>query len=173
MGAIGAIAAASAIQTIGSAYTQSRAIKSQGQYERGVANINAGFSTLQAEDALARGEQDATAYQRQGRQLIGAQRARMAAQGLDLESGSALDVQEDTAAAVAQDVVAIRTNAWREAFGYRMDALNYKYAGQFAMSDARNRARSTALTAGIQIADTGLQAYGYAKQLKAIGGKTP
>lgn len=150
MGATGAL---SALQ-LGSSFSQSLSIKAQGDYESSVLNLNARFSELQAEDALRRGKRDATQFKREAKKLMGSQRVSLAAQGIDIESGSALDVQLDTAEQVEEDIISIKNNAWKEAWGYRVQAMDYRNQGQLAKLSAQNSARNTILSGGIQAYST-------------------
>jgi len=159
------VAASSAISVIGSTYTQSRAIKSQGAYEQQVANSNARMAELQSEDAIRRGETEAQNYSFQVKKLLGSQRARLAAQGLDLGFGSASDVLQDTARFGALDTLTIRNNATREALGYQIQASEYRSQGAFAKITASQKRAQTILTGGMQLANVGAS---YAGQLSSL-----
>lgn len=165
------IATAQAGATVASAYTSSRAIKDQGAFESQVAAQNAKLAKLQSDDALRRGELEAQNYQFQVKRLLGSQRARLAAQGLDLASGSAADVLEDTARFAAIDAVTIRNNAFREAMGYEIQSSEYRTQAAFAKITARNKAAQTILTGGLQAAYAGA-GYVYQRQLSQIGAPT-
>lgn len=73
----------------------------------------------QAADAKARGEVAEASRRRLMGQQIGEQTARLAGQGTDLE-GSPTDILGDTAAAGEFDALTIRSNAAREAYGYKL-----------------------------------------------------
>jgi hypothetical protein len=144
----GALLALTAANTIQSAVGQRR----QGEYQAGVADLNAGLADQQAKDAIGRGA-ESEALSRQGtRQLIGAQRAALGASGVDLESGSALDLQKDAAGLGELDALHIRNNAAREARGYKIDALNYRSRAETARTTSRNGATSTLLTGAANMA---------------------
>lgn len=146
MGATGALA----LLQLSSSYAQSSAIESEGNYEKSIADINARFSNINAEDAIKRGDKEATELKKQAKRLIGTQRTSLAAQGIDIESGSALDLQEDTAGQAEMDAMTIRNNAWKEAWGYRVQSQNYSMQGEFAKLSSKNKSRNTLLTGGIQ-----------------------
>ena len=154
-----ALAGAQVASTIASSYTQSRAIKAQGAYESQIAESNARLAGLQSEDALARGEQEARNYQINLKKLQGTQRASLAAQGLDLGYGSAADVLSDTAYLGAMDVLTIRNNAFRESWGYDIQASEYRSQAGFAQTTAKFRSAQTILTGGMQLATMGTQFY--------------
>lgn len=149
-GFLAATSAINAIASIGSAYQQAQAARARMDYERRIADINLRFADLSAQDVLRRGEKEAQKVSVRTRQLIGRQRVSLAAQGVSLESGSPLEIQEETAAQGAMDALTIRNNAWREAWGYKVQALNIN--AQLGLSElaAKTQATSSLLTGGLQ-----------------------
>lgn len=147
--------------SLGNAYSQGESLKQQGKYQRDQYEFNARGAELQAKDAIKRGEKDASTVMTRGKAVAGAQKVALAAQGIDIESGSAAELQADTKAAIAQDVQTVQNNAWREAWGYQFQALSLNSQGQMAEAAARNTARDTLLTGGAQAVGYGAQAYGY------------
>lgn len=119
-----------------------------GRANQRLANQNGELAEAQAEDALVRGEQDATRRRIKTESQIGSQRARLAAQGVDVNVGSAAEVQAETAALSELDVVTIRNNAAREAWGYRTQASDYRARGQIARMEGTYDALGTLLTTG-------------------------
>lgn len=119
------------------AYSGAQQAKYQAEYESDVARNNAKMAEYAAADAERRGGQEVEASNRRARELRGEQEARLAANGLDLSSGSALGLLQDTDYLMAQDAATIRTNARREAWGYQVEksnqlasAANYKAAAK-------------------------------------------
>lgn len=166
------LAASSATQSVsaaGSAYAQSQAMKAQGEYQKTMMELNARMANLQAADAIKRGDKAAAANKKQTKQLIASQRVAMAAQGIEIDEGSALDIQEDTAAMGAEQALAIRNNAWREAWGFRADAVGYQGQGEMAKMAANRGARNTLVAGGMQALGYGMQSYGYYQQGKESG----
>lgn len=162
MGATGLIAAGGllvqAVSSSASAYGQSEAQKLQGAYQQKIASNNAELATLQSDDAIRRGEQSATNINTKARVIVGAQRAGFASQGVDVNSGSAADVQADTAAMSAADARTVRINAMREAWGYKVQALDATSRGQMAAFSADNESRNTLLTGGLKTIGYGFKA---------------
>lgn len=111
---------------------QASAASAQGQYVKRVDEQNAKMAEAQAQDALDRGELTAQRRGLETRQQIGSTRAAQAAQGVDVSSGSAADVQASEAGIGAMDEVTIRNNAAREAWGYKVEAINQRQAGEVA-----------------------------------------
>lgn len=109
-------------------------------------SFNASVAERQAQDATARGEFDAGQIATAGRQRIGAQRVAAAGSGVDVGTGSALDLQGDEAHFSALDRQTRLNNAAAEAWGYRtQSALDQQAAAQQA-SALKQQAFSTLLT---------------------------
>lgn len=121
-----------------SAYGQARTQKQTADYQSKVAANNQKASEWQAQDALQRGNAAADMARRKGSQTIGSQRAAMAAAGLDISSGSALSILEDTEYFNQLDQVTIKDNAAREAWGYKVQASNSEASANLYKSTADN-----------------------------------
>lgn len=133
-----------------SAYSQAQNQKNQAEYQSQVAANNAKTAEWQAEDAKARGDQAAQDMRRKYAALMGTQRAALAARGLDISDGSANAVLQDTSFFGDWDERAVRANAAREAWGYRVRAQNFQSDAVFAQgtADAINPLLSAGLAAG-------------------------
>lgn len=77
-----------------------------------------------AEEAIRRGTEMARRYQVDLGQLLGTQRTRMAASGVDVTQGTAAAVAGETARIGEEELTLIRENARREAFGLRQAGRN-------------------------------------------------
>jgi len=126
------------------------AIEAKAKNDSRMAEHNRKMAEFQAEDAIERGKVEEAEYRKQISSAIGSQRAALAAAGIQLDSGSALEVQEDTAVKGELDALTIRNNARREAFGYKTQALNINAQSTFDNITANARARSTLLTGGLR-----------------------
>lgn len=93
---------------------------------RNTANINARLADQQAADALARGQSAEFNSRLRTSQLKGTQTAALAAHGVALDQGSALDVLTSTDVMGAADAATIRDNAAKEAWGDKVQAANYR-----------------------------------------------
>lgn len=143
----------------GSAYNQSQATKSQGDYENRIAQMNARRAEAEADDAVKRGETAATRRQQDINRTKGAQRAALAAGGVDVDSEAAQNIAAETEAIGAADVAAIRTNAWRAAWGLKSEAEDTRSRGQMAKTSSKYAARQTMLTGALQGASYGARSY--------------
>jgi hypothetical protein len=134
---------------MGTAYSQSVALRSQGNYAAAVGGMNAQLEDLQAEDATSRGAAGAAVQDAKTQTTIGAQRAAYAANGVNANSGSAAQVEGATQTLGALDSMTIRNNAIRQAFGYKTQAINSQFGGELAQSGADFEANETLLTGGM------------------------
>jgi hypothetical protein len=122
----------SAVGAYSQAQSQQAALQAQAQ----VAENNATLSGWQADDAVQRGQMAASQVQLKGAQVKGAQRAAMAANGVDLSVGSPQAVLNDTDYYTAVDTNTVVDNAAREAWGYQSQARNYTDQAAAASSGA-------------------------------------
>lgn len=138
--ALYALNAAQTVTTIAGQRQQANALDKAGAYSRAAFDENARLAEQQAADALAQGKTAELRQRTAGRQFRGAQRARLAAQGIDISSGSAADVQAETVAMSELDALTIRNNARRAAYGYQVQAGDLRRQGALAELSARNQA---------------------------------
>lgn len=129
LSATGQIKAGNAAKRAGQA--QRKAAESQGE----LADYNASVAEIQAKDAVARGQQEEQRFRTQVRGAVGAQRAGFAADNIDVGFGSAVDVQADAAYLGELDALTIRTNAAREAWGYKVEAFDSRKRGEIARKE--------------------------------------
>jgi len=119
--------------------------RQQGAFQAAMAEQNATYKEAAAQDAEKRGAVEADRYRRQVGQLIGTQRSGFAANGIDVNSGTAAEIQDDTAAFGEFDALTIANNAAREAWGYRVGAQNDLMNGRMAQSNAKSAATGSIL----------------------------
>lgn len=160
-GTLGTLAILQGTSSLSSSIQSAGALKSQGVYEQSVAETNKKIADYQASDALKRGDKAVAEHNKAVRSLLGKQRASLAAQGIDISSGSAADIQSDTQYLGALDALTIKHNAAREAFGYQTQAIGYGAQGRFASLAANNQANNTLLTGGMNFLGAGLKAKYY------------
>ena len=115
-------AATSAIGSYFGAATQKAVLNGQAS----VADSNARISELGAQSALMQGQQQVGALTLRAGQLKSSQRAAMAANGIDLGTGNAAELQASTDIMKEIDANTLTANAVRSAWGYRTQAMNFK-----------------------------------------------
>lgn len=103
--------------------------KNQTAITKAVAKSNAEQQEAAANRELRRGDEQAEDLARQARQLKGAQRTTMAARGLELNDGTAADLQNQTDFFALQDQLTARRNSQESAYGFRTAAANARAGG--------------------------------------------
>lgn len=117
--------AGTAFSAIG-AISQGNANSAYAKYSAEVARNNSTIANQNANYATAAGETKAYDQAMKARAAAGALRASLGANGLDVNSGSALDVQVSDREIGQTDVERERSNAALKAYGYRVQASNYE-----------------------------------------------
>lgn len=164
----GYFAAAGAAAAIAGAGISYMGAQSQAQAASESANYNAEVAANNQLEA----NQAATVAQQQGAQaqvekayqedvLVGQQKAGLAANGVDVGSGSAVNLLSDTKAAGELDQLTIQNNAAREAQGYLNQGIGYanqaqidQAAGQAALQGGALKADSALVTGAGQVASS-------------------
>lgn len=137
-----------------SAFNQAEAGKQQSEFELAQLGTNARLADLDADEILRRGQEDVRQLNRRRADIRGEQRVQVAAQGIDLNSGSVQAVMDDTDAMAAADERTFVNNTWRAAFGKRMEANQYRQAAAFGRRNAMNNYQNTLLSGGLNAAGT-------------------
>lgn len=136
-------AATSAYGAIQSANATSAAAAAKAQQDKN----NAILAGNAANDATLRGQVAEQQKANQTNQLLGQQRAGFAANGVDPNSGSAVDLQSDVAGNGELDQLTIRSNSAREAAGYQAQGMNYTTQASIDEASSQNALNAGALSA--------------------------
>lgn len=107
---------------IGGSLLQAQGQKQSAAFESDMMQQNAGFKRQTAQEILNAGDTSADWQRVRTGQAVGTQRSVQAANGIDVNSGSAAQIQDDTAMLGELDALTIQNNAAREAYGYRVQA---------------------------------------------------
>lgn len=127
---------------------EAEAQKAQAMFQARQMRLNAAMAEFDARDAIKRGDLGANMARRKGAQIRSAQRAAMAAQGIEVDTGTAQAVVEDTEAAMIEDVVMIKNNAMREAFGLREQSIQMRQQADWTQRAGVAAANNTLLSGG-------------------------
>ncbi len=167
MSAIGQVKAGNAQQRIGDLNSQTilqtseenaTLIEQGSELNAQSHDFNASALDKQAADAVAIGQEQENLFRTQIEGVIGSQRTSYAGQNVDVNDGSAGEVQQDTAKQSELDALTIRLNAQREAWGYSQQATS-----------ERMQAASTRTLGALQVKNT--RAVGQAQSMNAaLGG---
>lgn len=121
-----------------SAYNASVASRAAYNAQAQIASNNAQLALDQSADAIRRGQVAASNEGIKTNQVKGAQRAAMAANGVDLGVGSAQNILTDTDYYGQIDKNTIIDNAAREAWGYRVQMTNFTNNADLLRTRAEN-----------------------------------
>lgn len=119
-----AVSAGGAIMQASAAAGQAKAQKSAYEYQAKVSENNAKIAEWQAQNEIAKGQQAEIEQRRKTAALKGSQTASLAARGLDISSGSALNILTDTDYMGEQDALTIKDNAAKAAWSARLQSAN-------------------------------------------------
>lgn len=138
---------------------QGQAAQASANYNAKVADMNAKIAERQARDAVERGQIEEQQQRMKTSQVIGQQKAAMAANGVDLGFGSPLDTLVDTATMGELDALTIRANTYREERDLRQQGLNYTGQASALRAEGKNAAAAGRLNAFGTILGSGAKAY--------------
>lgn len=143
----------------GAAYDKAKADKLAYATQAAVERNSAAVDELRAGDATTRGQDQAFAIGLKASQVEGAQRARMAAGGADLNEGSALHILDDTHYMAHLDMATAGDNAAKEAWALRESAKMKRsnadlYDARSAAESPLRSAASTFLTGAGSVASS-------------------
>ena len=165
--AIAATVGSSAIQGMG-AIQQSQASAASAGYNAKIAGMNAQIQTQNANFAGAQGEQEVGVQGMKNKAEVGSITASQAASGVDVNTGSGVNVRQSAAEVGMLNALTIRSNAAKQAYGYQVQATND--TAQAALDRSQQSADKTAgyLNAGADIlGGVGKAAFAY------LGGSDP
>lgn len=131
------LAAASAATSMAGQFMQGQASYTNAKYQEAAATANAAQQAQNAKDQTTLTQQEAARRYRSASQTEGTQQAAMAANGIDINYGSAADVLSDDKKIVNEDVGSIYTEGQRRALGYLTDSYNARLKASAAASEAK------------------------------------
>lgn len=139
-------------------------ISAYGKYKEGqdaadAAMQNRQFALMAARDATIRGQEKAGMYRAEGSRVIGAQRVAAGASGTAVDSDSSVALQESTRALSEMDALQARNNAAREAWGYTVQADQFRDQAKRLRSSSRWAAAGSLLGTAGSVGSAGYGAY--------------
>ena len=143
----GVLGAASSI------YQGDRQAKMYGAQAQAAEN-NAKIAQRQAAESVSRGAREIQRFRRDAGQFQASQESALAASGVTL-SGSALNIMQDTAMGIEQDVETMRYNTLREKWGFDVQSVNFENEASAAMASAKNAKQAGYLGAAGSLIDMG------------------
>lgn len=138
---------AKAVFTVTTTVQKSNAKKAEYEYKAKVAKNNAEIAEQNAAQERQSGLEEARLQRIKTLQTIGSQQAGIAANGIDITSGTALDTIEDSATMGELDALMIEYNAERKAQNYEQTAQNYNNEANLDLIAAKNAKKEGTLSA--------------------------
>jgi hypothetical protein len=156
--------------SIGTAYSQSEALKSYGAYQESIGKTNAAMAELTGQQVLEAGDIAASRKDLETRQQTGAILASQAGSGVDVGSGSSALTRIGTNLVGGVDELTIRHNAQRQAFGYKIQGMEDIFAGEMEKRTAETQAKQTLISGGLQAISGPLSIYSNYLRWSRMGG---
>jgi hypothetical protein len=128
----------------------------QGKFQEKTANFNARVAENQAESERAAGTEAEITHRNRVNRFISTQRARLASSNVDLTSGSAAGLQEDSFLLGEADALRIRSNTGSRVDALRSGASLLTQQGDFASSAGNRNAFATVLGGTANVLDSGV-----------------
>ena len=157
------VAVASVAMTVSTQRKQSR-------YQKGVADYNARVSENEAQETRTAGVEAENVHRRKVAALLSKQRAQLGASGVELGSGSPLQLQEDTVTLGEADALRIRSNFESRAAALETSAELTKSKGAFAESIGKSKVTGTILGGASKVLDTGVADKWFTQDSAALAG---
>jgi hypothetical protein len=107
-------------------------------YQAGIADLNRRIALGNRDYAITAGGEEAKRFGMKSAQVAGAIKAKQGASGVDVTSGSSVDVQKSQKQVSDLDMATIRNNAARKAYGYQLEAETATMQGQMYTAAASN-----------------------------------
>jgi len=148
---------------------QANAQYQQGKYQKGVAQYNTRVLENQAQEVRNEANEAENEHRQRVNQLISKQRAQLAANGIDLNSGSALQLQEDAYTLGEADALRIRSNYDSKIKAIGTESVLTQSKGDMAAAAGRNNAFGTLLSGSADFSGSGVADKWYTKKSAAKG----
>lgn len=150
-----ALAAAQAI----SAAKQADEIRMQAELQANLNEVNAKYAEHDAYEAYKFGETEVARYEPQIDETVGAQRAVMASQGVDVSYGTGAELQQQTRLTGTLNILDIQNQARMKAEGYSAQARNIRQSSSVQKSKSEIAANDTEVSGIINAGATGYRGY--------------
>lgn len=168
-----ALTAVSGVVAAGGTIMQGQAQAKQAKYQSAVEANNSVIAGWQATDAQQRGQIEEQRQRLATAKLRGSQRAAFGSNGVEIDSGSPLDILMDTSQLGELDALTIRSNAEREAYGLRTQQSNLTAQSSLTSMAGRSATTASYVGAGSTLLSTAATAYDRRAQYNYYAGKKP
>lgn len=156
--ALPAVTAASMVSSAAGSIAQGRATSASDKYNAQIAQNNAIIAQQNAAFEGEQGAANAGIEQQKTRAQVGDIKASQAANGINVNTGSAVDVRAGAAELGKLDAITIRSNAARAAYGYQTQAASDSAQAQLDRAKAKNASTAGYINAGTTLLNQGASA---------------
>ena len=157
--AIGYAYAGMAAFQIVSGLQGAESIRANAELQKEIAELNAQYAEIDAWEAKLNGEEQVARYDNVIKQTISSQRVALAAQDVDVDFGTAKELQQESKLNGMLNQMDIREQAHAQVLGYKTQARQYRLQGAMGQMQAGYDASATQNAAIIGAATTGLAGY--------------
>lgn len=138
---------------------QADTIRKNAKLKQQVDDMNAKFADLNAFRSLQEGQAQAADYEKKIEAVIGGQREAYASRNIDVNYGSAKEMQNDTQIQGVVNILNIQKQARDKALGYNNQAINERLQGQFKNIQGQLDASTAETTGFMQATHTAISGY--------------
>lgn len=142
-----------------SGFTQARMFRDQARFNKRIADMNAKWAEHDAWEAEKYGFTESARYQSLIDKTVSEQRAIMASKNIDVSTGTAKELQEETKLIGYLNQLDIQNRASLQARGLKNEAGNLRLGGRLGIAQAEAQAGSAILQGIAGAGTTGLSAY--------------
>lgn len=141
------------------------------EFQAKQARFNQELNEIRAQELIAQSKDDILDRQDQVSKMLGTQRVNLAAQGIDIDSDAALQVQIETKEDGTEDVATIKNNAWKEAWGMEVQSQNEVMNAEMRVNEAEVNKFNSLVSAGAQGASQMYGGYSKSSQRSITQGR--
>jgi hypothetical protein len=127
-----------AVGSMAGSYYAAKSAKSNLKFQSKMAEINARIADMGSRNEILKGQRESGRLTSKAGQVKRAQRAQLAANGVDLGVGSAVELQASTDIVKEMDALTIQANALRAAWGFKQEGLNFQNAAAIGNANANS-----------------------------------
>lgn len=138
----------------------------RGDFEKKSLENQARYTEIQAQEAKENSQRQYGQVYKRGKQATGAARAAAVGQGVRIDSGSIGDAIDETTSVTERDLLMVKSNAFREAWGFKKQAADLRFGASMAELGAgaeaaayKAKGKATLLTGAIGLVGGGLQGF--------------
>lgn len=160
-----------AISSTAGSFYSAQSQKSAMQAQADIADVNARIAELSAQSQLDQGNQQVAQASLAAGQLKSRQKVSLAANGVDLGQGNAVELQASTDVMKDADINTIKANAVRNAWATRTQAVNYQNQANISRATAASISPSASAAASLMTSAGSVASSWY--MLDKMGAFTP